>query len=151
MTTDIHALLGRYFEGRTSAGEEQALRRYFAQDPVAEDLQPYAALFRYLSDESAALAVLKEVRQAQPAATRRKPLFFSALRTVAAVAAAVLVAALLLNHFSPTVYESYAFVDGKRITDPATVYRYAESSFCRVQPETDIIAEQLRFVLENEL
>jgi hypothetical protein len=43
---------------------------------------------------------------------------------------------------------NYVWVNGKRITDPQIVREYAELSFGEVQPENDIIEDQLRFVLE---
>jgi len=44
----IQELLDRYWEGRTSQEEEQALKEFFAQKKVPESLAPYQALFAYL-------------------------------------------------------------------------------------------------------
>ena len=38
---NIDELLNRYFEGETSAEEEQKLRRFFASDNVPENLSAY--------------------------------------------------------------------------------------------------------------
>lgn len=151
MTTDIRHLLDKYFEGNSSAEEEKILRRYFTQDNLPEDLQVYTSIFRFLDDESAALAVLNEIQRESAISVRRKPLLPGKLRTIAAVAAVLLIAVLLLvrpDKQSSSINESYAWVDGQRITDPATVREYAESSFGKVQPESDIIEDQLRFMLE---
>lgn len=151
MTTDIRHLLDKYFEGNSSAQEEKTLRRYFAQDDLPEDLKVYTTLFRFLEDESAALAVLNEIQRESNVPVRRKLLLLRKLRTIAAVAAVLLIAVLLLTHpdeQSPSLNGSYVWVDGKQITDPATVRKYAESSFGKVQPESDIIEDQLRFILE---
>ena len=149
MTTDIRHLLDNYFEGNSSAEEEKMLRRYFAQDDLPEDLKVYASIFRFLDDEAAALAVLNEIQRENNASARRRPLFLRKLRTIAAAAAILLIAVVLLTRPDNTSLNgNYVWVDGQRITDPATVSKYAESSFGKVQPENDIIEDQLRFMLE---
>jgi hypothetical protein len=140
MTNDISPLLDKYFEGNSSSEDEKTLRRYFAQDGLPEELQVYAALFRFLDDESTAQNALNEIASVR---RRRFP-----LRQVWAVAAVLLAAVLLLMRPSSSSDESCAWVDGRRITDPAAVRGYAESSFGKVQPESDIIEDQLRFMLE---
>lgn len=151
MTTDIRRLLDTYFEGNTSAEEEKTLRRYFAQDDLPEDLQVYASIFRFLNDESDALTVLNEIQRESNVSVRRKPFLLRKLRTIAAVAAILLATVLLLTRPDKqlsTVNENYVWVDGKQITDPETVQKYAEISFGKIKPEEDILEEQLRFVLE---
>lgn len=151
MTTDIRRLLDTYFEGNTSAEEEKTLRRYFAQDYLPEDLQVYASIFRFLNDESDALTVLNEIQRESNVSVRRKPFLLRKLRTIAAVAAILLATVLLLTRPDKqlsTVNENYVWVDGKQITDPETVQKYAEISFGKIKPEEDILEEQLRFVLE---
>lgn len=73
-------LLERYFEGKTSLQEEQALRDYFRQENVADHLTGYAPLFQYWDREAAIMAPPR--RQ-----TRRRRML---LRTLMAVAAALL-------------------------------------------------------------
>ena len=51
---NIDELLNRYFEGETSAEEEQKLRRFFASDNVPENLSAYKPLFAYFDEEIAA-------------------------------------------------------------------------------------------------
>lgn len=151
MTTDIRYLIDKYFEGDTSAEEEKTLRHYFAQDDLPDDLKVYASIFRFLDDEAAALAVLNEIQHENKISARHRPLLLRKLRTIAAVAATLLIAVLLLIHpdrLSSSQNENYVWVDGKRITDPVAVRKYAESSFGKVQPENDIIEDQLRFMLE---
>lgn len=151
MTTDIRDLVDRYFEGDTSSEEEKVLRRYFAGDDLPEDLKPLAPLFRFMEDESAALAVLQEIEREKNAPVRRTPLIWRKLRTIAAVAAVLLAAVVLVTrpgkHPSP-INGNYAWVDGKQITDPATVQKYAEISFGKIKSDQDMIEEQLSFMLE---
>lgn len=160
MKTDIRPLLDRYFEGNTSAEEEKILRRYFTQNDLPEDLQIYTSLFRFLDDESAALNVLNEIQRETTGSKRLKSFFWGKrskafflgrIRNIAAAAAVLVIVILLLTHpdkrSSPT-NENYVWVDGKQITDPATIHKYAESSFDKVQSGGEIIEDQLRFMLE---
>lgn len=151
MKTDIYHLLEKYFEGDTSAEEEKRLHLYFSQDNLPEDLKVYASLFRFLDDESAALRVLHQVKQESEVVKRRKPLFLRKLWSYAAVAAVLLAAVLLLvrpDKQSHSMGDSYVWVDGKQITNPTAVREYAESAFGKIQPENDLIEDQLRFMLE---
>lgn len=150
MTTDIQHLIDKYFDGESSAEEEKILRRYFTQEDLPEELKAYASLFRFLDDEATALAILNEIRSEEKRPVRRRLLSLRNLRTIAAVAATLLIAVLLLSRpdRKPALTGSYVWVDGKQITDPATVRKYAEASFGKIQPESDIIEDQLRFILE---
>lgn len=150
MTTDIQHLIDKYFDGESSAEEEKILRRYFTQEDLPEELKVYASLFRFLDDEATALAILNEIRSEEKRPARRRLLSLRNLRTIAAVAATLLIAVLLLTRpdRKPALTGSYVWVDGKQITDPATVQKYAEASFGKIQPESDIIEDQLRFILE---
>jgi|AGTN01.1.fsa_nt_gi hypothetical protein len=151
MTTDIRRLLDNYFEGTTSVEEENTLRRYFAQDDISEDLQLFAPIFRFLEDESTALAALEEIRRERDIPVLRKHVLWRKLRTIAAVVAVLLATVLLLTRPDKqlsTVNGNYVWVDGKQITDLETVQKYAEISFGKIKPEKDIMEEQLNFVLE---
>lgn len=150
MTTDIRSLLDKYFEGDSSAEEEKVLRRYFAQDNLPEDLKVYASIFRFIDDEASALAVLNEIRSENDHRTRRRVLSYKNLRVIAAVAATLLIVILVLMrpNRQPSLNGNYVWVDGKQITDPAIVDKYAEASLGKVQPENDLIEDQLRFMLE---
>ena len=150
MTTDIQHLIDKYFDGESSAEEEKILRRSFTQEDLPEELKVYASLFHFLDDEATALAILNEIRSEEKRPARRSLLSLRNLRTIAAVAATLLIAVLLLTRpdRKPALTVSYVWVDGKQITDPATVRKYAEASFGKIQPESDIIEDQLRFILE---
>ncbi len=150
MTTNIHELVNNYFEGRTTANEEKILRRFFAQDNIPEDLRELAPIFAFLEDEAQALSVLDEIKREEkkstaPPKTKRLRVV---MWTIAALAASFFIGIVLLyrpvNRFSG----NYAWVDGKRITNPEMVRQYAEKSFDRVKTEENILEEQLNFMFE---
>ncbi len=148
MKTDIDHLLARYFDGLTTSSEEKMIRQYFSQPNPDEHLKEYLPLFRYIENESEALAMLKEVGSECKTAL---PLKHASSRywLVAAVAASLLVAFLWLSpDKQSSLMENYVWVDGKRITDPITVREYVELAFERVQPDGNLIEDQIRFVLE---
>jgi hypothetical protein len=157
MITNIYHLLENYFEGRTSAEEEKIIRHYFAHNSPDDDLKEYVSLFRYLKDESEAMAVLNDIRHESEAFVPHEndvsvPLKKMTARywAVAAVAASLLIALVLLSPDKQTISQNrnYVWVDGKRMTDSITVRKYAELSLEKVQPENSIIEDQLSFVME---
>lgn len=149
MKREIDRLLERYFEGKTSAAEEKMIRHYFAQEDQDEDLKAYVPLFRFLENESEALSVLNEIRHERENDKRQRQ---SSWRywTIASVAASLLIALFLLSPDKQTTSQNgnYVWVDGKRMSDPVTVRKFAELSFGKVHPESDIIEDQLCIVLE---
>ena len=48
--TEIHALLDRYFEGKTTLREEQQLRDYFTSEDVPDALAHFAPMFRVYAE-----------------------------------------------------------------------------------------------------
>jgi hypothetical protein len=50
-TREIEVLLGKYYEGGTSLGEEKVLRDFFTGPDVPEHLKSHRPLFAFFSDE----------------------------------------------------------------------------------------------------
>jgi hypothetical protein len=55
-TKEIEILLEKYFEGKTSIAEENALRRFFQSGNIPKHLQDYEPLFRFFTGEKEILA-----------------------------------------------------------------------------------------------
>jgi len=51
MKAAIQKLLEKYFEGKTSLGEEAELRACFREEKVPKELEPYQSLFRFFEEE----------------------------------------------------------------------------------------------------
>lgn len=58
----ISKLLERYFEGETTLQEEKQLRRYFVEEQVAAEHEPYRDMFRFFTAEQKA-GFQGEIRQ----------------------------------------------------------------------------------------
>ncbi|MDR1407979.1 MAG: hypothetical protein LBJ23_08040 [Tannerella sp.] len=126
-------MLNRFFEGRTSGEEEQALYRFFRRDDVPAHLARYKPVFEYFETG------LAQERAATPvAAKRRMPRMYPTRRIcLAGLAAAVLAGCLFYfpyrtaDDFDP--YEgSYIVRNGVRITDTKLIRHELE----RISGET---------------
>lgn len=117
----IEELLDKYFEGETSAAEEQELRQFFSSDAVPEYLRIHQPLFAYFAEE---------IRKEEATAVRRQmPQRRRVLLWVSGVAAAVL---LLLGIGQVYVFpgrtfcsENYVVINGRCYTDPHTIREHA--------------------------
>ncbi len=151
MKTDIRSLIERYFEGETNVTEEKAIRDFFVDEDIPDDLKSIAPIFRYMEDESVARKALKEIAVEDNRNSRKISPLFKTLRVIAAVAAIALIAILVIRDQDKQdvlVNGNYVWVDGKRITDPEEVMRYAEISFQKIKSDRDLMEEQLNFIFE---
>lgn len=139
MTTNIHDLLNKYFEGETTREEEETLQGYFKQGNIAEDLQEIAPIFTFLADESAVSAT--------PPKSKRWRIIIS---ITTALAASLFIGIVLLHRHTQTnrFTENYAWINGERITNPELVRQYAQESFDKVKTEENILEKQLTFMFE---
>ena len=150
MTTDIHKLLNKYFEGETTSEEEKSLRNYFSQENTSEDLLEIAPIFTFLEDEATALAVLDEIRKEETTIPRKNKQLRTIIWTITTLVASFFIAILLLQHPGTTTQfvENQVWVNGKKITDSDAIRYYAEESFSKVKSEENILEDQLNFMFE---
>ena len=153
---DIDNLLNKYFEGDTSLEEERMLSAYFNQEDLPEHLKELTPMFTYIEDERVALEALEEIKGLSPApipTIKRKPMLGRSLY-ISAVAAASIIALFFL--FSPgksdsNGSESYAWINGKRITDKEDVKMFAEKSLENVSSNENIFIEQMSAIFEENI
>lgn len=153
---NIDGLLNKYFDGETTLEEERMLRTYFNQDNLPEHLKEFAPMFNYIEDERVALEVLKEISDASPAltVTKKRKAILSKSLYISAVAAACIIAVFFL--FSPgksnsNGSESYAWINGKRITDKEEIKMFAEKSLENVSSHENIFLEQMSAIFEENI
>ena len=153
---NIDGLLNKYFDGETTLEEERMLRTYFNQDNLPEHLKEFAPMFNYIEDERVALEVLKEISDASPAltVTKKRKAILSKSLYISAVAAACIIAVFFL--FSPgksnsNGSESYAWINGKRITDKEEIKMFAEKSLENVSSNENIFMEQMSTIFEENM
>lgn len=124
---NIEELLNRYFEGETSAAEEQQLRAFFRQGEVPPHLAPYRALFAYFdeeirlaADQAPEASVFGDGMVPSAEKLRRKTLRGVGY-TLLGVAASVLLVLGLFRVFPPAdpcfCSANYVVVNGRCYTD----------------------------------
>lgn len=114
----IKDLLDKYVSGDTTAGEENALRGYFANpdNRIPDEWLPFKALFAYVDEEQEAAGTAVKAVEMKPRGKSVKR--FKTLVITAAAAAAIAVVVITHGVSRP---ENYAVIDGKVYTDKQTV------------------------------
>lgn len=129
-------LINKFYEGLTEKAEEQQIARFLAENPTLEGYEAERALFSYYA-------------QAKPKKIVRLHLYKKWLK-VAAVVAIVVTGTLLYSNQQSA--DSYAYVDGKRITGKEKIKSLAMASFETIKTETLQPEEELAiFKEDNEL
>ena len=151
---DIDSMLNKYFEGETTCEEERLLFAYFNQGNLPEHLKELAPLFNYIEDERDALDALKEIATSTPQVTQpaKRKLISNHSFFISAIAAACIIAVFFL--FSPgngdlDNNESYAWINGKRITNKEEIKMFAEKSLENVSSNENIFMEQMSTIFEE--
>ena len=153
---DIDNLLNKYFEGDTSLEEERMLKAYFKKEDLPEHLKKMAPIFTYIEDERVALEALQEINKVSPALTltKKRNLKIGKSLYLSTVAAASIIVLFFL--FSPgksnsNESESYAWINGKRITDKEEIMMFAEKSLENVSSNENIFIEQMSTIFEENI
>ena len=155
---DIDSMLNKYFEGETSIEDESMLRAYFNKENLPEHLKELAPIFTYIEDEQTALEALKEIKDAAPAARltiiKKRKLILSRSFYISSIAAACIAVVLFL--FSPgksnsEANESYAWINGERITNKDEIKMFAEKSLDNVTSTENIFMEQMSAIFEENI
>ena len=153
---DIDNLLNKYFEGETTFEDEQVLHAYFKQENLPKHLKELAPIFTYIEDERIALEALKEITDVAPAQTiiKRRKLILSRTFYISAVAAACIAAVFFL--FSPgnsksDANQSYAWINGKRISNKEEIKMFAEKSLENVSSTENIFMEQISSIFKENI
>lgn len=108
---EADVLLKRYYEGFTSTEEEKTLHAFLSQKHLPERLEADKEILRYFTS------------QKKKGKTLTVPLI-----AWTSVAASVVIGLLVIHFFIPGKFDSYAYIDGKRITDIAQVKEQAVAS-----------------------
>ena len=124
----IKALIEKYFEGQTSCEEESRLRRYFAAEEVAEELEVYRPLFLCLDEE------VRQYQAASAPAKARPRRIYRLLYYVGGMAAGLLllVGITRLTFSADLSAGSYVIIDGVRYTDASLVESKAREALLNV-------------------
>lgn len=133
----IEILIGRYFDGETTAPEECELALYFRQagDDIPAEWRPCRAMMAYVDEERMAADMEKqEPDTAVVMPIRRR----GGVRvTVAALLAAACVVGVVLLTGIPDSRENYAVIDGRVYTSRQVVEREAMEALQMVSTDEE--------------
>lgn len=125
---DIDNLLEKYFNGTSTAEEEQSLKKYFRGANVSPQHETYEPLFARFEREKQVKApeiIIPEKRLKNLSVTRRIIL----LAATSAVAVLLVVSLSILHRKDPQQAEYVVIVNGKQVTNSSKAQKYAEEMF----------------------
>jgi hypothetical protein len=131
---EIEKLIERFFDGQTSAGEEQRLYAFFSNDNIPEHLLPYRPVFSYFETGIKEEPKHREFVPKTIQSSRKKM-----IRIWTSVAASLLILISFGIHYfiqnkEYNPYEgSYIIRNGVKITDPKIVNPEIEKTLYLVQ------------------
>ncbi len=145
----VNELLNKYFEGETSAAEEQELRVFFNSQEVPENLKSYKPFFAYISEEIEKQKIPEKTEMKRIAFTKRKIIYYI---STAAACTIIFLAIGLLNRPKklPCIADgSYVIINGQCYSDVEMVKSMAFQALMEVSvpvedymPEKEIIHQK---------
>lgn len=127
-------LIESYYEGTTSVEEEKRLHAFLSSGKLPEKYAAEQAIFGYFDNRKN-----KQVFVLRPY-----------IKWIGSVAAAMVILVAGLQFIQPT-YASYAYVDGKKITNVEQIKAHALSSLGDVSDKNDEVTQTLNDVTDNQL
>lgn len=129
---NIDNLLEKYFDGITTAEEENILKEYFSKEDVSPQHEMYKPLFSAFESEKQIVAPVFNI----PDERREKKSISKTVWLTVAGVAAVIMLMILLNPLSKSVKvenDYLVYINGKEITDQKDAQQYAEKMFMQAE------------------
>jgi len=126
--TEADALLDKYYEGFTSAEEERQLHLFLSQLHLPERYEADRAMMGYFASEK------------QAGKLKQNSVIIPMIRW-ASVAAALIGGIFLVRSMMVEKPQCYAYVDGVKVTDVATVKAEAMQSLNAIASDADEVAQ----------
>ena len=139
---EAEKLIEKYYEGETTVAEENLLRKYLSGKNVPAQFETEKAILDYFASEKEKKSV------------RLVPNTVKWIASVAAAAIVVIFLSILFNN--PSSATSYAYEDGKKITDKNEIRALAQIAVGNLVSGTDEVEEgleniQLGQTIESQL
>lgn len=132
---EAEKLIEKYYEGETSVAEENLLRKYLSGKNVPAKFETEKAIFGYFASE-------KETKT-----VKLRPKVLKWVSSVAA-AAAIIIAVIMINK---PVATSYAYVNGKKITDKKEILTLAQKTVGTLVSEKDEVEKGLENIQSSQV
>ncbi|MBP1640166.1 MAG: hypothetical protein H6Q17_1749 [Bacteroidetes bacterium] len=137
-TKEADALLEKYYEGFTSAEEERQLYLVLLQPDLPERYQADRAMMGYFAGEK------------QAGKPKKNRTIIPMIRW-ASVAAALIGGIFLVRSLIEEKPQCYAYVDGVKVTDVATVKAEAMQSISEIASDPDEVAQAAKQFKAEEI
>lgn len=131
----VELMIERYYEGLTTVDEEKQLNSWLQHPSLAGQFEAERAMLGYFKAEKPVL--------------RLNALYW--LRQVAVVALLVVSGVLVIQYMTMPAQASYAYVNGKKITNPEQVRKRAIASLAGLPSSDKLVDNQLKEVSNREL
>lgn len=131
-------LLEKYYEGFTSAEEERQLHAFLSQTSLPERYDADRAMMGYFAG------------QKETSVSGHKSVVIPMIRWTS-VAAAIIGCVFVVKSFVVQQPRCYAYIDGAKITDMATVKAEALQSIQDITPKTDEVAQTAKQFKAGEI
>jgi len=143
---DIENLLELYFEGRTTAEEEAALRHFFTAGDVPANLLVYKPLFDYFDNE---------IKQPKTVKSRKNQSIILWISGIAACAAILVGSVISMRATACDRAANYVMINGRCYTDEATIRAATIQSLQNVFEGNFLITDDkqssVKEIIENQL
>lgn len=114
-------LLNKYFEGKSTLGEEKELKTYFKGENISEKHLIYKPLFlQFTAESEESSPSISPIHQAEKPKYRRNKIL---VLTISSIAACLLAIAVIRT---PSQSDDYIISKGKRIDNPELAQRMAQ-------------------------
>ena len=132
---EAEKLIEKYYEGKTSVAEEKVLRAYLSGKNVPPQFEAEKAILGYFASEKK-----KKTTHLVP----------NALKWVASAAAVAAIFLGILFTHQPSA-TSYAYVNGKKITDKDKIFALAQTTVGNLLSETDEVEKGLKNIQSDQI
>jgi hypothetical protein len=123
-TGEAEILLEKYYDGFTSAEEEKLLHIFLLKKELPERFEADKAILNYFDSQR---KENQEITVFHPASPTTKKRFIPLFRWTS-IAASVIIGIMTVYFIIPIKSESYAYVDGKKITNMEQIKEQALAS-----------------------
>lgn len=130
---EVESLIERYFDGRTTNEEERRLYHLLSHPSFKKEYEAEKAMLSYFKEEKPTLQLLP------------------VLRNVAVVALILFSGTLAIQLLTTEAYASYAYVNGKKVTNISTIRKHAWDTLATLPSSDKVVENSLKEVSSEQL
>jgi hypothetical protein len=147
---NIHILMERFFEGRTSKTEERELYAWFRREDMPKELEKYKPLFGYFEEWENGKTEEWTIKSSSSRGPKQFMRHSRLLYTISTIAAsfAIIIGLCIYKHFNNNSFNpykgSYIIRNGVKITDPKIIRPEIEKSLFMMAMQNEIDKREMQ-------